>query len=145
MLFDWLDPSELVHIAKNGKARSIKKFERFESDTSGRAFDLTGQVTSADGTRAWATYRKGPGLLEFPLASRKIKTLIGGPSGAYALSVATQDGLLLTGGADGYVRLWKLADLSLSKEYSVAPPEHFVTTVHLVPGDVRQLWVSGES
>ena len=134
LLFHWLDPSELVQIPKNGKAWSVKKFERFESDTRGRAFDLTDQVASADGARVWATYRQGPGLLEFTLASRKIKTLIGGPSGAYALSVATQDGLLLTGGADRYVRLWKLADLSLSKEYSVAPPEHFVTSAHLVPG-----------
>ena len=134
LLFDWLDPTELVRIGKNGKARSVKKFERFKSDTRGRAFDLTGQVTSADGARVWAIYRKGPGLLEFPLASGKIKTLIGGPSGAYALSVATQDGLLLTGGSDRYVRLWKLADFSLIKEYSVAPPEHFVTVVHLVPG-----------
>ena len=134
LLFDWLDPSELVQIVKNGKVRSIKKFGRFKSDTSGRAFDLTGQVASDDGARAWATYRKGPALLEFTFASRKIKTLIGGPSGAYALSVSTPDGLLLTGGADGYVRLWKLEDFSLSKEYSVAPPEHFVTTVRLVPG-----------
>jgi WD40 repeat protein len=134
LLFDWLDPSELVQIVKNGKVRSIKKFGRFNSDTSGRAFDLTGQVASDDGARAWATYRKGPALLEFTLASRKIKTLIGGPSGAYALSVSTPDGLLLTGGADGYVRLWKLEDFSLSKEYSVAPPDHFVTTVHLIPG-----------
>ncbi len=40
-----------------------------------------------DGSRVWASYRKGPGLLEFNLATKKIKTLIGGPSGAYALSV----------------------------------------------------------
>lgn len=137
LLFDGLDPSENVEIAKNGKAISVKKFERMKADTPGRAFDLTWQVATSNASRVWATYRKGPGLLEFDLAAGKIKTLIGGPSGAYALSVITPDskgGLLLTGGADGYVRLWNLSDLSLSKEYHVAPPEHFVTTVHLVPG-----------
>lgn len=137
LLFNWLDPSELVQITRNGKAVSVKKFERMEADTPGRSFDLTGQVSSANASKVWATYRKGPGLLEFDSASRKIKTLIGGPSGAYALSVNTQDskdGRLLTGGADGYVRLWNLSDFSLSREYHVAPPEHFVTTVHLAPG-----------
>lgn len=137
LLFNWLDPCELVQIAKNGKAVSVRKFERMEADTPGRAFDLTGQVSSANASKVWATYRKGPGLLEFDSASRKINTLIGGPSGAYALSVITQDskdGLLVTGGADGYVRLWNLSDFSLTREYHVASPEHFVTTVHLAPG-----------
>jgi WD40 repeat protein len=137
LLFNWLDPSELVQITNNGKAVSVKKFERMEADTPGRAFDLTGQVSSSNASKIWAAYRKGPGLLEFDSASRKIKTLIGGPSGAYGVSVLTQDsqdGLLLTGGADGYVRLWKLSDISLIREYPIAPPDHFVASVHLVPG-----------
>lgn len=137
LLFNWLDPSELIHIGKDRKAVSVKKFERMEADTPGRAFDLTGQVASPNASRIWASYRKGPGLLEFDPAARKIKTLIGGPSGAYALSVIAQDendGLLLTGGADGYVRLWKLSDISLIKEYKIASPDHFVSSVHLVPG-----------
>ena len=137
MLFSWMDPVEIVQVSPNVPAKSIRKFERFESDTPGRAFDLSGKVINADGSKVWASYIKGPGLLEFDLSSNKIKTLIGGPSGAYAVSVATQDGQtgeLLTGGADGYVRLWNLADLSLTKEYKVAKPGYFVSEAHLVPG-----------
>lgn len=140
MLFNWLDPSEVVQVSRREPAKSIQKFGRMEADTPGRAFDLTGQVVNADGSKAWASYSKGAGLLEFDLASNKIKTLIGGPSGAYALSVVTQDGQsgeLLTGGADGYVRLWKLADLSLIKEYRIASSGYFVSDADLVAGSRR--------
>ena len=142
MLFSWLDPFEIVQVSTNAPAKSIRKFDRIESDTPGRAFDLTGQVSNADGSKVWASYSKGPGLLEFDLTTKKIKTLIGGPSGAYALSVNTQDGQtgeLLTGGADGYVRLWNLADISLIKEYKVAKPGYFVSEAHLVPGSRRAI------
>jgi WD40 repeat protein len=135
MLFSWLDPTEIVRIPRNGRATSLRKLKRPETDTRGRAFDLTGQVTTPDGSRAWATYRKGPGLLEFDLVSNKIRTLIEGPSGAYALSAVERNndaGQLLTGGADGYVRLWNLADMSLVKEFHVAAPQFFVTDVHLL-------------
>ena len=137
LLFDWLDPSELVRIGRNRRAISVRKFDRMEADTPGRAFALSGLASNARGSKAWATYRKGPSLLEFDLSAGKIKTLLGGPSGAYGLSVLPQDavnGLLLTGGADGYVRLWQLSDISLIREYEVAPPGHFVSSVHLVPG-----------
>ena len=140
MFFDWLDPAEVVQVSLNEPAQHLRKFERMESDTRGRAFDLTGQVSKADGTKVWASYRKGPGLVEFDLATNKLKTLIGGPSGAYALSVVSQDGQtgeLLTGGADGYVRLWKLDDMSLIKEYKVARPDYFVSDALLVPGSRR--------
>ena len=142
MLFDWLDPAEIVQIPVNGPAVSIRKLERMKADTRGRAFDLTGQVTNSDGSKAWATYRKGPGLLEFDLATNKISTLIQGPSGAYAISVLTRsadEGEVLTGGADGYVRLWKLADLSLLKEFQVAPQGHFVADAFLLPGAQRAI------
>lgn len=147
MLFDWLDPVEVVQVSAKTSAKSIRKFERFEADTRGRAFDLSGQVSDAAGTKVWASYSKGPGLLEFDLTTSKFKTLIGGPSGAYALSVVTEDGQtgeLLTGGADGYVRLWNLADFSLLKEVKVAKPDHFVSEVHLVPGSRRAVLEIGK-
>jgi WD40 repeat protein len=140
MLFNWLDPSEIVEIPVNGPAVSIRKLERMKADTRGRAFELTGQVTNSNGSKVWATYRKGPGLLEFDLASNKITTFIQGPSGAYSISVATRntdEGEVLTGGADGYVRLWRLADLSLIREFHVAPQGYFVADAFLLPGAQR--------
>ena len=140
MLWEWMDPVEVVQVSLNKPPKNIRKFERFESDGPGRAFGLSGQVSNADGSKAWASYRQGPGLMEFNLATKKIKTLIGGPSGAYALSVLSEDGQtgeVLTGGADGYVRLWKLAGLSLVKEYKVADSEYFVRDAVLVPGSRR--------
>jgi WD40 repeat protein len=139
MLFTWMDPFEVVEVSANAPAKSIRKFDRMESDTPGRAFALSGQVSNGS-SKAWSSYRKGPGLLEFDLTANKIKTLIGGPSGAYGLSVVTQDGQtgeFLTGGADGYVRLWNLADSSLIKEYKIAKPGYYVSEVHLVAGTRR--------
>ena len=135
MLFKWLDPSEVVQIPRRGPAKTVRQLGQMQADTEGRAFDLTGQVTNVDGSQVWASYRKGPGLLQFDLASKKIKTLMEGPSGAYAISVIEQDsdGKLLTGGADGYVRLWNLADISLIKEFHVAAPGYFVTDADLLP------------
>ena len=140
LLFSWVDPAEIVRVSPRARARSIRKFERFEADSPGRAFALTGQVSNRDGSKVWASYSKGPGLIEFDLTTSKIKTLLGGPSGAYALSVSTEDsqaGELLTGGADGYVRLWNFADISLIKEYKVAASGHFVSEAHLAPGSRR--------
>jgi WD40 repeat protein len=140
MLFDWMNPVQVFQVSAKARAKSIRKFARMEADTQGRAFDLTGQVSNADGSKAWASYRKGPGLLEFDLATNKIKTLIGGPSGAYGVSVVTPDGQtgeLLTGGADGYVRLWSLADVSLIKEYKVAKAGEYVGDALLVPNSRR--------
>jgi WD40 repeat protein len=140
VLFTWLDPSEIVQVPRRGPAKSIRQIGRPQSDTEGRAFDLTGQVANADGSRIWASYSKGPGLLEFDLATNRIRTLIQGPSGAYSISVSDQNsdaGQILTGGADGYVRLWKLADLSLVKEFHVAASGYFVSDVHLL-ADARR-------
>jgi WD40 repeat protein len=137
MLFSWMDPVEVVQISRKGQARSIRKFKRMESDTPGRAFGLNGAVSNAQGSKAWASYTKGPGLLEFDLSTNKIKTLLGGPSGAYSISVSTQDnqtGELLTGGADGYVRLWNLAGFSLVKEHKVAKAGYYVSRAYFVPG-----------
>jgi WD40 repeat protein len=142
LVFEWMDPVQIVQISRRAPAKVIRKFERFQADTPGRAFDLTGHVSNAAGSKVWATYSKGPGLLEFDLATSKIKTLIGGPSGVYGVSVDTQDGQtgdLLTGGADGYVRLWNLADISLIKEYKVGKPNSYVSEVHLVPGSRRAI------
>jgi WD40 repeat protein len=140
MLFEWLDPKQIIQVSARAAPKIIRTFEQFESDTPGRAFDLTGQVSNRDGSKVWASYSKGPGLMEFDLTTKKIKTLIGGPSGAYAVSVTTEDGQtgdLLTGGADGYVRLWNLADISLNKEYKVAKPGSYVSEAHLVPNSRR--------
>ena len=144
VLFSWLDPSAIVQIPGRGPAKIIRQLPRMKSDTEGRAFELNGQVANANGSRIWTSYRKGPGLLEFDLTTNKIRTLIEGPSGAYAISVSDADseaGQILTGGADGYVRLWKLADLSLVKEFRVAAARYYVTYVDLL-ADHRRAIVS---
>ena len=48
-----------------------------EVDTDGRAFDLTGQIANDEGTKAWASYRKGP-VFEFDLKTNKAKTHLQG-------------------------------------------------------------------
>jgi WD40 repeat protein len=134
--FEGFDPEAIVQLDDKKQVRSTQPLGRMEDDTNGRAFDLTGQIANEEGTKAWASYRKGPGFLEFDLKTNKIKTLLQGRSGAYAISVLTKDsneGVLATGGADGYVRLWNLSDLALTKEFHVASADEFVTDVDLLP------------
>lgn len=133
--FEGFDPAAIVELNGNDKVSTVRKFGRMASDTLGRAFELSGQLANRDGTKAWAVYRKGPGFLEFDLKAQKIKTILGGPSGAYAISVSTKDyneGVLATGGADGYVRLWNMSDLAMTREYHVAPYDSIVTDVDLL-------------
>ena len=140
LMFEAFDPSTVGDVPVRGRKIRIRKLKRMKADTEGRAFDLSDQVASEDGSKAWATYRKGPGFLEFDLRTNKIKTLIRGQSGAYSISVSQHgrnEGRLLTSGADGFVRLWNLDNISLIREFRVAPTDHFVSAAHLL-SDARK-------
>ncbi len=136
LIFDWKFPKQVVQIQSNGLV-TTEKLENLKSDMEGKVFGLSGQVANAAGSKAWATYSRAGGLVEFDLSAKKVRPLIFERSGAYSISVDSADGEeghLLTGGADGYVRLWKLSDISLIKEFRILGPDYFVRDALLLPG-----------
>lgn len=136
MVFDWKEPEQIARIQGDGTV-ATEKLERIERSGEESLYGLSGRVANAAGTKAWATYSKAGGLVEFDLAAKKIRSLVSERPGAYSASVDSADGeegLLLTGGADGYVRLWKLSDVSLMKEYRPLGPGYFIRDAILIPG-----------
>lgn len=143
--FAWINPSRFVtfgFIYPNGiaqvQANGTVTTEKFEpkKQESGNMLGVSGQVANADGSKVWASYSKAGGLVEIDLVTKKVTKLFEERSGAYAMSVDSEDGEaghLLTGGADGYVRLWNLSDISLIKEYALLGPNYAVTHTILLP------------
>jgi len=136
IVFDWKEPEQIAQIQTDGTV-ATEKLERIERSREESLFGLSGRVANAAGTKVWATYSKTGGLVEFDLAAKKFRLLVSERPGAYSASVDSVDGeegLLLTGGADGYVRLWKLSDVSLMKEYRPLGPGYFIRDAILLPG-----------
>lgn len=139
--FDWRHPKQLVEIQPGGNVVT-RGLGFMPADDPVNALGISGQVASADGSKAWATYSRVGGLLEFDLATKKMKSLIYERPGAYTISVESVDGeagQLLTGGSDGYVRLWKLSDISLIREYPLLGPAYFVRDAILLAGGDRAI------
>jgi len=138
LTLDGLDPEKIVQFARAGGAKTVKSFTRKDWNLSGpREFELSGQVAVKDGSRAWSIYRKGAGFFEWNLKAKTAKRLIQESGGAYTLSVLPQLGLVLTGGLDGFVRLWNFEDLSLRGEFPVAATDAFVSDAELLPDGKR--------
>lgn len=118
----WM-PAELIHLDKNGKISVGRTYKPRRSYSDGEPFDLSGQVARSDSAVAWGVFRKGAALIEWDLKAQTAKPLIRDPVGVYAMEVlanGVSPGLLVTGGADGYARIWSLADLSLRREIKAA-------------------------
>ena len=139
VLFDWRTPTDIAQLQSNGPP-VMRKLERMDKETNGRAYGVSGLVANVEGSKVWATYAKAGGLIEFDLVTGKTTSLLQTRPGAYSISVDTvngEDGHMLTGGADGYVRLWKLSNISLLKEYQLRGSDYFVTDALLLPGAKR--------
>jgi WD40 repeat protein len=139
VLFDWDHPVSIAQFQSNGPPITTP-LEGSVKDLEVRPIHITGQVANADGSKVWMAYSKAGGLLEFDLPTGKAKPLIQARPGAYAISVETangESGHVLTGGADGYVRLWQLSDFSLLKEHQLLGPGYFVIDALLLPGAKR--------
>lgn len=143
LTFNGFDPSEIVQVSLAGNAKTVQTFAHKDWNLSGpREFDLSGQVVLKDGSRAWSIYRKGSGFYEWDLKAKTANRLMEVRTGAYSLSVlpqAGQSGLVLTGGADGFVRLWNFADLSLLREFHIGSADALVSNAELFPDGRRAI------
>ncbi len=134
LTYEGLNPGKIVQVSGD---MTVKVRESFEKQRwtleGGREFELTGQVTGKDGTRSWSIYRKGAGLYEWDLKTKTAKVLMAEHGGVFSLSVLPSAGILMTGGADGFIRLWSFPDLSLRREFHIAAEGTFVSDAELLP------------
>ena len=82
---------------------------------------MMGQVVSLDGSMVWEVFQLGASLVELNLNKKSFDELYSIRGYLYALDVREQLNLLATGGDDGFVRVRKLSDLSLVKEFKAEP------------------------
>lgn len=123
VVFAGLDPTRTVEIDGTGRTRLLADFKKIGSSLpNGRAFGFAGAVLSEDGKKAWGIFSKGGWLIEWDLVQQTGALLIQSQSGGYGLDVrpaAGESGLVLTGGDDGFLRLWDLPTLTLKKELAI--------------------------
>jgi hypothetical protein len=82
---------------------------------------MAGQIVSADGAMAWEVFQLGATLVELDLNKKTFDELYSVPGYLYAIDVREPLNLIATAGDDGFVRVRKLADLSLVKEFKAEP------------------------
>src|SRR5262249_13486112 len=83
---------------------------------------LNEAVTSRDGSTVWGVFSKGAAIVRWNPKKRLGKILTMTAGNVYAMDALVepdQPSLLLTGGDDGFARVWNLNDLSLLREFSV--------------------------
>jgi WD40 repeat protein len=119
VLFDQEVAVESVTINDRGE---LTRSELFKSGTwhgAGTPAHMTGRVVSPDGSRAWEVFQLGASLVELDLQAKKFDELHRTKSYLHALDVHERTNLLATGGDDGYIRVRRLDNLTLLKEFQV--------------------------
>jgi WD40 repeat protein len=137
-------PTQRVRVADDGQASAEKIGEDAKWHAAGQPAGLSGQVVSKDGGKVWATYQQGAALIEWDLSKKQADVLTNTKGFPYALDVleeAGSAGLVISGGDDGFVRIWNLADLSLVREFQV--PSGVPQGVALLPGGTRAVYSYG--
>ena len=102
----------------------VTQNELFKSATwhgAGSPSNMTGQIVSADGSTAWEVFQLGAALAELDLNKKTFDELYFLRGYLHALDVREPLNLFATGGDDGFVRVRKLSDFTLVKEFKVEP------------------------
>ena len=86
---------------------------------AGSPSNMTGHVVAPDGSQVWQVFQLGATLVESNLNSKSFEVLYSLPGYLYAMEADDHLGLIATGGDDKFVRVRKLSDLSLVKEFRV--------------------------
>ena len=119
VLFDHEVAIGRVSIDAHGQISHSKLSEGAQWHGLGDPSNMTGRVISKDGSRAWEVFQIGATLVELDLDNKGFKELHRVNGHLYALHVNEKLGLIATGGDDKLVRVRKLSDLSLVKEFNV--------------------------
>jgi WD40 repeat protein len=102
----------------------VTQTELFKGPTwhgAGSPTNMTGQIVSADGSTAWEVFQLGAALAELDLNKKTFDELHFIRGYLHTLDVREPLNLFASGGDDGFVRVRKLSDFSLVKEFKVEP------------------------
>lgn len=147
LVFGRATPARLLRLKPDG---TVAREEAFEAPkgwhTPGEPEDFKGAVVSEDGRTAWGVFRQNAGLARWDLGKKdgRAALLSSTPSLVYAMDVLGDGrggGLVATGGDDGFVRVWRLKDFSLLREFRV--PFGVPQGVALVEGGRRLVYSYG--
>ncbi len=122
VLFDEEVPTQLAHITAQGKVSLTELLKSGSWHASGTPSHMAGQVVSSDGSMVWEIFQLGATLVECNLGTKGFDVrlnIVGLPFAMDVLERSSGDEFLVTGGDDRFVRVRKLSDLSLVKEFQV--------------------------
>ena len=121
LLFDQEVPAELMKIDANGQPTRTDLVAGSPWQRTGSPADLTGRVISDDHSLVWETFRLGNMLSLCSLGTKSCDSLYRVSPMVLAMDLRDRpDGVVATGGDDGFVRVWKQPDFSLVREFQVA-------------------------
>lgn len=107
-----------VSIDDRGQISNSKILDSSEARNS-RPPNMSSQAVSANGSMVWGVVELGAIMVEWDVNKRSVDTLLKIDGNIYAFHAREQLGLFATGGDDEFVRVRRLADLSLVKEFRV--------------------------
>jgi WD40 repeat protein len=113
-------PSQLVRLRADGKHSSKRFPDGPKWHASGHPADLAASVASSDGSTIWGIFRQGAALIQWKPKKKRAEILTMTQGSVYAMDARENpdgSGLLLTGGDDGFARVWNLKHLSLRREF----------------------------
>ena len=121
VIFDQEVATTCVTIDAHGHVTQTELLKGAQWHGAGSPANMTGQIVSADGSTAWEVFQLGAALVELDLNKKTFAELYFVMGYLHALDVRESLNLLATGGDDGFVRVRKLSDFSLVKEFKVEP------------------------
>ncbi len=121
VLFDPEVATARVSIDAQGRATRTELFKAAQWHSSGSPANMTDQIVSADGSTVWEVFQLGATLVEVDLNKKTFDELYSVTGYLHAIDVREPLNLIATAGDDQFVRVRKLSDLSLVKEFKAEP------------------------
>ena len=121
ILFDHQVAIARITVDKAGRVSRTDLLKSAEWHRAGTPTHMTGQVVSPDGATAWQTFQFTAALVELNFNKKKFDLLHHLNGYVYALHASEPLDLIVTGGDDEMVRVRKLSDLTLIKEFRAQP------------------------
>ncbi len=121
ILFDSEVASARISIDPRGQVSRTELLKEGRFHPSGAPAKMATPVVSADASKAWEVFQLNAALFELDLNKQTVEQRYSVNGLLYAMDVREGLNLIATGGDDEFVRVRKLSDLSLVKEFRAAP------------------------